>query len=688
MKTYAPADIRNVLLVGHHGSGKTTLLEAMLLASGAIQRMGAVADGTTVADHEPEEVRKGLSVSLAMAPVEWRGAKINVLDAPGDADFIGELRGAILAADAVLVVVSAVDGVEVQTEAAWDLAVEAGIPRAILVNKLDRERASFARTLDGLVAAFGTQVAPLELPIGEEANFAGVADLLHGHATTYADGASSEGPWPDDVADRAAPYREKLVEAVAAADDALIETYLATGDLPEDVVVAGVRTGFADARIAPVLCGAGAKGIGVDRVLDFIVEEFPAPTDRDHVHLVDADGVAVQRRRAADAPLTALVFKTLSDPYVGHVSMIRVFSGSITPDATLLNASTGLEERVGQLFALRGKDHVAIEGIPVGDIGAAAKLVHTTTGDTLAGKGDRVRIETLPPPEPVLAYAIAPRTKGDEDKLSTALARLREEDPTIRIEHLEETHQTILAGMGEAHLDVTLERMKRKFGVEVTHEPARIAYRETVRRAASATGRHVKQSGGHGQYAVCTLSVEPLPRGGGFEFVDEIVGGAIPHQFVASVEKGVRGAMAGGVASGNPVVDVRVRLTDGKFHTVDSSDMAFQIAGSLAFREAAEAAGILLLEPVADLEVIVPEAHTGDVMGALNQKRARIHGMDVVGAGKQRVRASVPQAEVARYAIDLRSMTGGRGSFTMRVSHYEEVPPPIAERIVAAAPKR
>ena len=688
MKTYAPADIRNVLLVGHHGSGKTTLLEAMLLASGAIQRMGTVADGTTVADHEPEEVRKGLSVSLAMAPVEWRGTKINVLDAPGDADFIGDLRGAILAVDAVLVVVSAVDGVEVQTETAWELAVEAGIPRAILVNKLDRERASFSTTLDGLVAAFGKQVAPLELPIGEEATFVGVADLLHGRATTYTGGTASEGAWPDDVAGRAAPFRDKLVEAVASADDALIETYLETGDLPEDAVVTGVRTGFADAQIAPVFCGAGAKGIGVDRILDFIVEEFPAPTDRDHVHLVDDTGAPVQRNRTADAPLTALVFKTLSDPYVGHVSMFRVFGGSVRSDATVLNASKGLEERVGPLFALRGKEHIAVDEVPAGDIGAAAKLAHTTTGDTLTGRGDHVRIETLPLPEPVLAYAIAPKAKGDEDKLSTALARMREEDPTIRVEHPEETHQTILAGMGEAHLDVTLERMKRKFGVEVTHEPARIAYRETVRRAATATGRHVKQSGGHGQYAVCTLTIEPLPRGGGFEFVDEIVGGAIPHQFIASVEKGVAKAMAGGVASGNPVVDVRVRLTDGKFHPVDSSDMAFQIAGSMAFREAAEASGILLLEPVADLEVVVPESQTGDVMGALNQKRARIQGMEVAGAGKQRVRASVPQAEVARYAIDLRSMTGGRGTFTMRITHYEEVPPPIAERIVAAAAKR
>lgn len=685
MDTYAANDIRNVLLVGHSGSGKTTLLEAMLLTSGAITRMGSVTDGTTVADHEPEEVAKGISVSLAMAPIEWRGTKINVLDAPGTADFVGELRNAIRAVDAVVVVVSAVDGVEVQTEAAWELAVEAGIPRAILVNKLDRERASFEATLEGLVQAFGKQVAPLELPIGTEHGFTGVADLLHEKAYTYVDGTVSEGPWPDDVAGRATPLHDKLAEAVAESDDALIERYLETGTLPEDVVARGVKEGFAAARIAPVLCGSASRGIGVDRILAFIAEEFPAPTDRPTVRVEAADGSSVERPTTDTAPLAALVFKTLSDPYVGHISMFRVFSGTVRPDGGLFNATKGLEERVGQLFSLRGKEHVPVTEVRAGDIGAAAKLIHTHTGDTLAAKGETIRIPTLPLPEPVLAYAIEPKAKGDEEKLSNALTRLREEDPTIRVERTDETHQTILSGMGEAHLDVTLARMQRKFGVDVTHEPARIAYRETLRKKATATGRHVKQSGGHGQYAVCTIEVEPLPRGSGFEFVDRIVGGAVPNQFIPSVEKGVAKALAGGVVSGNPMVDLRVTLTDGKFHPVDSSDMAFQIAGGLAMREAAEAAGVALLEPVVDLEVIVPESHTGDVIGDLNGKRAKIAGMEVVGAGKQRIRASAPAAEVARYAIDLRSMTGGRGTFSLAFSHYEEVPPQLADRLIAAA---
>ncbi|MFM8999731.1 MAG: elongation factor G [Actinomycetota bacterium] len=685
MDTYAANDIRNVLLVGHSGSGKTTLLEAMLLTSGAITRMGSVTDGTTVADHEPEEVAKGISVSLAMAPIEWRGTKINVLDAPGTADFVGELRNAIRAVDAVVVVVSAVDGVEVQTEAAWELAVEAGIPRAILVNKLDRERASFEATLEGLVQAFGKQVAPLELPIGTEHGFTGVADLLHEKAYTYVDGTVSEGPWPDDVAGRATPLHVKLAEAVAESDDALIERYLETGTLPEDVVARGVKEGFAAARIAPVLCGSASRGIGVDRILAFIAEEFPAPTDRPTVRVEAADGSSVERPTTDTAPLAALVFKTLSDPYVGHISMFRVFSGTVRPDGGLFNATKGLEERVGQLFSLRGKEHVPVTEVRAGDIGAAAKLIHTHTGDTLAAKGETIRIPTLPLPEPVLAYAIEPKAKGDEEKLSNALTRLREEDPTIRVERTDETHQTILSGMGEAHLDVTLARMQRKFGVDVTHEPARIAYRETLRKKATATGRHVKQSGGHGQYAVCTIEVQPLPRGSGFEFVDRIVGGAVPNQFIPSVEKGVAKALAGGVVSGNPMVDLRVTLTDGKFHPVDSSDMAFQIAGGLAMREAAEAAGVALLEPVVDLEVIVPESHTGDVIGDLNGKRAKIAGMEVVGAGKQRIRASAPAAEVARYAIDLRSMTGGRGTFSLAFSHYEEVPPQLADRLIAAA---
>jgi elongation factor G len=683
MKTYDATNIRNVLLAGHGGAGKTTLMEAMLHSAGAITRVGRVEDGNTVSDHDPEEVRKGISVSLSLAPIETGTVKINLLDAPGYADFAGDLHSAIRAVDAVVLVVSAVDGVEVQTEVAWELAAAAGLPRAIVINKLDRERASFERTLEELVKAFGTQIAPIHFPIGEEHAFEGIADLLSGKAYRYSGGASGEeGEWPDDIHAKADPFREKLTEAVAEADDTLLERYLEEGALPEAEVVKGIRAGFLDAKIAPVLISAAPASIGTDRLIQFIADVFPSPLERPPVKVVAKDGEEKERPSDAGEPLTALVFKTVSDPYVGHISMFRVFSGRLRPDSTVHNATKRVDERVGQLFTLRGKEHESVSEVPAGDIGAVAKLTQTTTGDTFSTKDDPVTLPPVQMPEPLLAIAVEPKTKGDEDKLSTALARVREEDPTLRIERSDETHETVIYGMGEAHLDVVLERMKRKFGVDVSHRPSKIAYKETLKGSARAQGRHVKQSGGHGQYAVCWIEVEPLPHGGGFEYVDKIVGGAIPHQFIPSVEKGVIKAMSDGVGAGYPMVDVKVTLYDGKFHTVDSSDIAFQIAGSLALKEAALQAGVALLEPIVELEIVVPEAFTGDIMGDLNSKRGKIQGMDQTGTGKGRIRALVPQAEVARYAIDLRSMTGGRGSFTMKFSHYEEVPTHIAQKVI------
>jgi len=683
VKTYDAKDIRNVLLVGHGGAGKTTLLEAMLFTSGAITRMGTVEDGNTVSDHDPDEQRKQISVSLAMAPVEWNGVKINVLDAPGYADFVGDLRSAIRAVDGVILVVSAVDGVEVQTEAAWELAVEAGLPRAIFVNKLDRERSSFQDTLDQLVASFGNQVAPLELPIGSEHEFKGVADLQHEKADLYPNGPiAEEAEWPDEIHAIADPAREKLMEAVAEADDALIEKYLEEGALGEDEIIHGVKDGFAAARLAPVICGSAEKAIGVDRLLAFIAEEFPSPLDRGPIEVTEKNGTSKERGCDPNGPTTAFVFKTVSDPFVGHITMFRAFSGKVRPDSTLHNATQSTDERVGQLFALRGKEHENVPEVIAGDIGAVAKLQHAHTGDTFSTKDDPVQLPPIELPEPLLAYAIEPKTKGDEDKLSTGLARLREEDPSFRVARTDETHETVMYGMGEAHLEVMAERLKRKFGVEVSTRPAKIAYRETVRGKAKATGRHVKQSGGHGQYAICMIEVEPAARGEGFVYEVKIFGGAIPSQFIPSIEKGIVKTMAEGTASGNPMVDVKVTLVDGKFHSVDSSDMAFQIAGSLAIKEAAEAAGVVILEPVVELEVIVPDAFTGDIMGDLNTKRGKIGGMEQMGGGKQRIRAIVPQAEVARYVIDLRSMTGGRGAFSMRFDHYEEMPQHLAQKVI------
>ena len=682
MKSYEAKDIRNVLLVGHGGSGKTTLLEAMLFTSGAITRMGSVEDGNTVSDHDPDEQRRGISVSLSMAPIEWKGAKINVLDAPGYADFVGDVRSAIRAVDAVIVVVSAVDGVEVQTEYAWELAVEEALPRAIFVNKLDRERADFDDTLAQLVGSFGNQVAPFELPIGKEHEFSGIADLLHEKADLYHDGPKAEeSDWPDELHAAADPAREKLIEAVAESDDALIEEYLEVGTLPEEHIVSGARDGFSRARLAPVLVGSAAKAIGIDRLLDFIVEEFPSPLDREPVTVVGKSGEA-ERSCDPSGPLAAFVFKTVSDPFVGHITMFRTFSGHVRPDASVHNATQSVDERISQLFAILGKDHETVAGVSAGDIGAVAKLAHTHTGDTFSAKDDPMQLPSLELPEPLLAYAISPKTKGDEDKLATGLARLREEDPTLRVTRNEETRETVMFGMGEAHLGVNIERLQRKFGVEVTTAPAKIAYRETIRKTGKGLGRHVKQTGGHGQYAVCEIEIEPLPRGEGFVYEDKIFGGAIPHQFIPSVEKGIVKTLSEGVISGNPMVDLKVTLVDGKFHAVDSSDMAFQIAGSLALKDAVEKAGVSLLEPVAQLSVIVPESYTGDVMGDLNSKRGKIQGMEQIGGGKQRINALVPQAEVARYVIDLRSMTGGRGAFSMTFSHYEEVPGQVASKVI------
>ncbi|MEX0983652.1 MAG: elongation factor G [Actinomycetota bacterium] len=685
MKTYDAKDIRNVLLVGHGGSGKTTLVEAMLFTAGAITRMGTVEDGTTVSDHDPDEHRRQVSVSLSLAPVEWGGAKINVMDAPGTADFVGDLRSAVRAADAVIVVVSAVDGVEVQTEYAWELAVEAGLPRAIFVNKLDRERADFDATLAQLVSSFGNQVAPFELPIGQEHDFRGIADLLHEKADLYPSGPKAqESAWPDDLHAMADPAREKLIEAVAESDDALIEEYLETGSLPEEHIVAGAKDGFARARLAPVICGSASKAIGIDRLLDFIVEEFPSPLDRGSIAVVGKGGAGSERPCDPAAATCALIFKTVSDPFVGHITMFRVFSGRIRPDTTVFNASQGQEERIGQLFTQIGKEHESVSEISAGDIGAVAKLQYAHTGDTWSTKNDPVTLPPMELPEPLLAYAIAPRTKGDESKLSTGLSRLREEDPSFRVARNDETHETVIYGMGEAHLDVQMSRLKGKFGVEVEHHPAKIAYRETIRGKAAAVGRHVKQTGGHGQYALCNIEIEPLPHGEGFVYEDKIFGGAIPQQFIPSIEKGIVRTMAEGVISGNPMVDVKVTLTDGKFHAVDSSDMAFQVAGSIALKEAVAAAGPILLEPIVQLSVVVPESFTGDIMGDLNAKRGKIQGMEQIGGGKQRINALVPQGEVARYVIDLRSMTGGRGAFTMVFSHYEEMPSHLATKVIDA----
>ena len=684
MKSFPSTKIRNVALVGHGGAGKTTLVEAMLACSGAISRQGRVEDGNTTTDFDPEEIKRRISLSVALAPVEHKGHKINLLDCPGYADFVSEVEAALRVADLAVFVVSAVEGVEVQTEATWRIAAALDLPRMVFVNKLDRERASFDRTLEQLQETFGAGIAPLELPIGEEDKFRGVADLLTDTAITYDTGKAVQGAIPDEMEAREHEVHDNLVEGIVVADDDLTERYL-EGDVPspkelEDTLAKGV----ASAQVFPVICGSAAKCIAIDRLADFICEIGPSPVDRPAVTVAAGDGTSDVQCDPTGPPL-AFVWKTLADPYVGKVSLFKVLSGTIKPDTVLTNSRTHSDERLHALFTLRGKEQDQLPEVPAGDIAAVAKLAGVTTGDTLAPKGTPVQVPPPPPPEPVLSIAIRPRSKGDEDKLMTALHKVQDEDPALVVRRDDETHQTLLAGMGETHLAIVTERLARKFGVEVETEEVQVPYRETITKPADAEGKYKKQTGGHGQFGVAFIKVEPLPRGDGFEFVDEIVGGAIPRQFIPAVEKGVAEAMARGGVFGYPVVDVKVTVHDGKYHSVDSSEMSFKMAGSIGFNEAMAKAAPVLLEPISLLEVTVPAAYQGDVMGDLNARRGRVPGTDAGNDGEQIIVAMVPTSEIQRYAIDLRSLTGGRGRFTVSHDHYDLLPQHLYDKVARKA---
>jgi elongation factor G len=685
MQTFPPERIRNVALVGHGGTGKTTLAEAMLFSAGMIDRQGRVEDGTTTTDFEPEETAHGISVSLAVAALEWHDHKINLIDCPGYADFAGDVAAALSVADLAVFVISAVDGVEVQSQMAWRMAAERGLPRMIFINKLDRERASFERTLEDLQTSFGAGVAPLELPVGDEHDFCGVADLLTDTAITYENGTPTTGAIPAEMEASEHEIHDALIEGIVVADDALMERYL-DGDTPSfDELEAVLAHGVADATVFPVLCGCASRDIAVDRLLNFICEIGPSPADRPPVVATAGDGDHALAADPAGDPVV-YVFKTVADPFVGKVSLFKVISGTVRSDLTLANARTHADERLHTPFALRGKEHISVGEIPAGDIAAVAKLSDTATGDTLAPKSRALRIPALDLPEPVLSIAISPKSKGDEDKLMTALRRLQEEDPSIAVRRDDENKQTILSGMGETHLQVVTERLRRKFGVEVDSAPIHVAYRETITTSSGAIGRYKKQTGGHGQFGVAELRIAPADRGSGFTFVDQIVGGAIPRQFIPAVEKGVAEAMGHGGHYGYPVVDVTVTCVDGKYHSVDSSEMSFRMAGALGFREALAGAQPVLLEPVSWLEVTVPAAYQGDVMGDLNARRGRIQSTEPVDNGEHRVRALVPTSEILRYAIDLRSITGGWGRFRSGHDHYDLMPPHLYDAVARASP--
>ncbi|WCO68958.1 elongation factor G [Iamia majanohamensis] len=678
MAPFPPDRIRNVALVGHAGAGKTTLAEALLHLSGAISRRGRVEDGTTTSDHDPAERARGHSVALSVLPLEWRGHRITLLDTPGDPDFGADVEAALRVADLAVFVVSAVDGVQVGTEVAWRAAAAAGVPRMVFVSKLDRDRASFAATLDDLRDRFGAGVAPLELPIGAEADFVGVADLLSDTAHLYEDGRATTGPIPEAMEDQERRVHDNLVEGIVVADDDLLERYL-DGDVPSvEELERTLAVGVDDATVFPVVCGSGTGEVAVDRLADLICEIGPSPLDRPPV-TVTAGDTTVEVAPDPDGPPLAFVFRTLADRFVGHLSLFRVLSGTIRGDDHLVNSRSGADERLHALLRIRGGSQEPVDELVAGEIGAVAKLTGTATGDTLAPRGRPVTAPPLHPPEPVLAVAIRPRTPADEDRLAPALHRLVEEDPALHVVRDDATHQTLLRGVGDAHLSLALERLETQMGVGVDTEEVAIAYRETIARRAEAEGRHKKQTGGHGQFAVCTLVVEPLPPGSGTTFTSRIVGGAISKGYVPAVEKGVEETLAHGGPLGHPVVDVAVTLTDGKEHSVDSSEMAFRAAARLALREALARAEPSLLEPVARVEVTVPVDAQGDVMGDLASRRGRIEGSEPGDDGEQVVTAAVPEAELRRYAVELRSLTGGRGRFHVEPLSYEPVPDHLVE---------
>jgi len=681
VKVFPPDKIRNVALVGHSGAGKTTLAEALLYRAGTIQRLGSVEDGTTVTDFDPEEHARGMSLSLALAPFEWKGFKINLIDTPGYADFIGDVHAAMRVADLAVFVVSAVEGVEVQTEYAWGVAEDHGVPRMIFINKLDKERASFDRTLAQLKDRFGAGIAPIELPIGEQADFHGVADLFRDKAYVYDSGHAEEAEIPESMSDREHEVHDNLVEGIVVADDDMLERYL-DGDIPSvDELEHTMAHGIAAATVFPVVCGSATGPIAVDRLADFITELGPAPSDRPPMAVTAGNQTIEVPSDPSGDPL-AFVFKTIADPYVGQISLMRIRSGTLKPDIVLSNSRSGSDEKLSKIATMIGKETELFDSAPAGDIVAVAKLTDTATGDTLTPRHKPVTLPLVDQPEPVLATAVTAKTQADEDKLANALRRILAEDPALLLARNSETKQTLLWGMGETHLTITLERLERKFGVAVETERPKVPYRETITRTAEAEGKYKKQTGGHGQFGVCFLRVSPLPRGEGFAFVDEVRGGSIPRQFIPAVEKGVNETMSDAGVRGFPVVDVQVAVYDGKYHSVDSSEMSFKMAGRLGFKAAMEQAGPVLLEPISQVKVTVPADYQGDVMGDLSSRRGQLQGTEAASGGRQLITALVPTSEIMNYAIDLRSLTQGWGQFTAIHEHYQEMPAHMADQVV------
>jgi elongation factor G len=679
-----PADqIRNVALVGHRGTGKTSLNEALLFEAGVVNRMGTVADGSTVSDTDTDERSRQMSISASLSSFEWQGRKINLLDTPGEPSFVADALGALRVCESAVFVVSAVMGVEVSTARLWQRAQELDLARLIFVNMLDRERADFFRTLESLQGAFGNHVVATEIPIGAEHELSGLIDLIDMKAYEFdagsARGNAREIPIPDDLADQAQEYREKLMDEVAENSDALMERYLEGEEISHEEIVGALKDGTNHGNLFPVTCGVATRNLGIGRLLDAFVEDLPSPVKHGGLEL---DGRTLEAD--PDGDLFAYVFKTRADPFAGRINLFRVYQGVLGQDSQVFNSRAQAKERVGQLIVFAGKEQEHTDAFGPGDIGAVAKLKETKAGDWLTGQPQDVAMPQIKLPAPVMAFAVAPKAKGDEDKVFTALRRLQEEDPTIDLHRDAQTGDHIVAGLTQVHVEVIVERMRERFGAEVELKPPRVPYQETIRAPAKAHGRHKKQTGGRGQFGDCHIEVEPLALGEGFEFVNAIKGGVIPTSFIPAVEKGVREAMEHGVVAGYPVKDVRVRVFDGQYHTVDSSEIAFKLAGSQAMKQALEQAQPVLMEPIMTVTVSVPEENVGDVIGDLNSRRGRPLGMEPVGAMTE-VKAEVPMSEMLSYAPDLRSITGGQGEFTMELARYEEVPGHLAGKVAEQA---
>jgi len=688
LNSFTSKNIRNVGLFSHAGSGKTTLSEALLFNAGLLSRRGKVEEGNTVSDWQPEEIKRGISIDLSILPWEWKGCKVNLIDTPGYADFVGNVLGAIRAVDSAVVLLCATSGVEVGTEKVWEYISRENLPVIFFINRMDREGANFDEAVEELQEKINPRATPLFIPVGKESDFRGVIDLLHFRALYFGkEGKVEEGEIPEEMKEVVQRARENLVENIAETNDDLLDLYLEGQEISSSQLEEALRVAIRERHIFPILCGSGVENKGVDILADFLVDFAPSPLERPPVRGINPLTEEEEERKCDEnEPFSALVFKIISDPYVGKLALFRVFSGKISSDSRLYNASRGVEEKVGQLLFLRGKNQESAKEIKAGDIGVVAKIDEVYIGDTLADREHPIVFPPISYPEPTYMAAIRPLGKGDEEKISQALSRLMEEDPTFRLYRDPDTKEDIVYGMGDIHLDVLTEKMKRKFGVEVSLTIPQVPYKETIKKPAKAEGKYKRQSGGRGQYGHAFLELEPLPRGQGFEFVDKIVGGVIPRNYIPAVEKGVQEAMQEGVLAGYPVIDVRATVYDGSYHPVDSSDMAFKIAGSMAFKKGASEAEPVLLEPIMSVEVIVPEEYMGDVIGDLNSRRGRILGMDPQDS-YQKIRALVPLAELFRYSVDLRSLTQGQGYFTMKFSHYEEVPAQLAEAIIEKAKK-